>query len=255
VSVPRWFIDEHLRDLHGATLRVYLALCGQQARVGRKRDFRYTVPEIVEATGLKARAVSMALKDLDKRQLLERHEHLGRVGNRYRVVWGRPAATNGEPTPATTDKPVSGDTAVRQLNPPEPEVVGVVAVKSPLAKRGGPVPLRDFDSSGPPATAPAGEQGDQGAGGREDKEPEAQTAPDNTQLTAREADARPHFLKNRFRHPRNQPRPCSRPLLQRRRTHPNPIPLLPSRHPVPLRWPPKSTHWLAVLLAVPRIQR
>jgi len=187
VSVPRWFIDEHLRYLHGAALRVYLALCGQQARVGRNRDFRYTLPEIVEATGLKVRAVSMALKDLDKCQLIERYEHPGRVGNRYRVVSGQPAATNGKPTPATTDKPVSGDTDVHELNPPEPEVVGAVAFETPLADQDGQTPLRDLDSSEP---LPA-ELGDQGARGRENKEPEAQTAPDNTQLTPRKAEANP----------------------------------------------------------------
>jgi len=139
-----------------------LALCGRQDRAGRNKDFRYTIPEIAQATGLKKRIISAALKDIEKLQLIERLERPGPVGNLYRVVW--------EPTPATADKPVSEDTEV----PPEPEVADVVASEAPPANQGGQAPLRESDSSEPPATTPAGEPGDPGAGGRENQEPEAQ---------------------------------------------------------------------------------
>jgi len=89
VYIPRLFIDQHLSDLYGAAFRVYLAMCGQQARVGRNNDFRFTIPEMVQATGLKERAISTALKDLDQRLLIERQKHSGPVGNRYRIIWGR----------------------------------------------------------------------------------------------------------------------------------------------------------------------
>jgi len=164
VSIPRLFIDQHLRDVHGAALNVYLALCGQQARAGRRKNFRYTIPEIGQAAGLKKRIISKAIESLVERRLIERQRRPGPVGNLYRIIWGRPAATNGEPIPA------SGETDVPRWNPTEPEQAAVVA------------------------TRPAGEQEDGGAGRGENKKQEAQITKDTTHPAPRQAEAHPPTL-------------------------------------------------------------
>ena len=132
VSIPRLLIDTHLRDFHGAGLRVCLALCGRQARAGRSKHFPYSIPRLMEATGLSERAVGMALGALEKRRLIERQKNPGPTGNRYRIVWEEPTATNEEPIPASTYEPVSAKT-----DAPGPEEAARVASEMSQGSRAG----------------------------------------------------------------------------------------------------------------------
>jgi len=188
VSIPRLFIDNHLRDLQPAAVSVYLVLCGQQARVGRNEYFRYTIPEIAQAAGVKNRVFSTALDALKERQLIERQRFSGPAGNRYRINWGRPAATNRGPNEATIDEAVSVETHVPQLNPPEPEVATVVAAETTLPADLGPQVPNNFESPESLATTP-GELEEQRAGRQESEEQEAQATPDKTEPAARTAEA------------------------------------------------------------------
>jgi hypothetical protein len=108
-----------------------LVLCAQQARAGRNKPFSYSVPKLIKATGLCERAVGMALGALEKRRLIERQKNPGPTGNRYRIIWGPPAATNGEPIPASTYEPVSAKT-----DAPVPEEAARVAAETPPARAG-----------------------------------------------------------------------------------------------------------------------
>ena len=145
VSIPRLLIDTHLRDFHGAGFRVFLALCGQQARAGRSKHFPYSIPRLMEATGLSERAVGMALGALEKRRLIERQKNPGPTGNRYRIVWEEPTATNGEPIPASTYEPVSTKT-----DAPGPEEAARVASEMSQGSRAGP---QGPEKPEPPAAA------------------------------------------------------------------------------------------------------
>ena len=145
VSIPRLLIDTHLRDFHGAGFRVFLALCGQQARAGRSKHFPYSIPRLMEATGLSERAVGMALGALEKRRLIERQKNPGPTGNRYRIIWGPPAATNEEPIPASTYEPVSAKT-----DAPGPEEAARVASEMSQGSRAGP---QGPEKPEPPAAA------------------------------------------------------------------------------------------------------
>jgi DNA-binding MarR family transcriptional regulator len=69
-------------------LKALLHLCAEQARAGADTAFRCSIPKIIEATGLAERAITMALKVLDKHRLIERRKHPGPSGNRYRVRLG-----------------------------------------------------------------------------------------------------------------------------------------------------------------------
>jgi hypothetical protein len=66
ISIPSFLIDKHLRDLDGSHLKVCLVLCAQQARAGRNKPSSYSIPKIIQATGLCERAIGMALGKLEK---------------------------------------------------------------------------------------------------------------------------------------------------------------------------------------------
>jgi len=91
VPVPGSLIYQHLHHFHGAELKVILALCGQQARAGHNQDFRYSIPQINQATGLCERAINIALNLLEKHGLIQRIKQAGPAGNRYRVFQPPPA--------------------------------------------------------------------------------------------------------------------------------------------------------------------
>jgi hypothetical protein len=86
----------------------------------------------MEATGLSERAVGMALGALEKRRLIERQKNPGPTGNRYRIIWEPPAATNEEPIPASTYEPVSTKT-----DAPGPEEAARVASEMSQGSRAG----------------------------------------------------------------------------------------------------------------------
>jgi hypothetical protein len=65
---------EHLPDLHGAEFKVLLVLGRHQARGGGRdrKPFPYTIPQIMEDTGLCPRAISQAISRLDQHHLILR---------------------------------------------------------------------------------------------------------------------------------------------------------------------------------------
>jgi hypothetical protein len=79
---------EHLPDLHGAEFKVLLVLGRNQARGGGRdrRPFSYSIPQIMEDTGLCPRAISQAISRLDKHHLILRVKKHGALPNRYRVL-------------------------------------------------------------------------------------------------------------------------------------------------------------------------
>jgi hypothetical protein len=79
---------DHLPDLHGAEFKVLLVLGRHQTRGGGRdqKPFPYTIPQIMEDTGLCPRAISKAISRLDKHHLILRVKKHGALPNRYRVL-------------------------------------------------------------------------------------------------------------------------------------------------------------------------
>jgi len=145
IRVPLAVLD-HLPDLHGAELKVLLVLGRYQAR-GDGRDqkpFSYSIPQIMEDTGLCPRAISKAISRLDKHHLILRVAKHGALPNRYRVLL-EPAAPQKIPV---AKKPAR----VSRRSPPAQAVeVKVPAPAAPPQKRTGgrrrkdPTPLRHVE--------------------------------------------------------------------------------------------------------------
>jgi hypothetical protein len=87
IRIPFAVLD-HLPDLHGAEFKVLLVLGRHQARGDGKdqKPFPYTIPQIMEDTGLCPRAISKAISRLDKHHLILRVAKHGALPNRYRVL-------------------------------------------------------------------------------------------------------------------------------------------------------------------------
>jgi hypothetical protein len=112
LRIPLAVLD-HLPDLHGAEFKVLLVLGRHQARGGGRdrKPFFYTIPQIMEDTGLCPRAISKAIARLDKHHLILRVAKYGALPNRYRVllepaaplkmsVAKKPARASKRPQPA-----------------------------------------------------------------------------------------------------------------------------------------------------------
>jgi len=112
LRIPLAVLD-HLPDLHGAEFKVLLVLGRHQDRGGRRdqKPFSYSIPQIMEDTGLCPRAISQAISRLDKLHLILRVAKHGALPNRYRVllepaapqkmsVAKKPARASKRPTPA-----------------------------------------------------------------------------------------------------------------------------------------------------------
>ena len=112
LRIPFAVLD-HLPDLHGAEFKVLLVLVRHQARGGGRdpNPFPYTIPQIMEDTGLCPRAISKAISRLDKHHLILRVAKHGALPNRYRVllepaapqkisVAKKPARASKRPKPA-----------------------------------------------------------------------------------------------------------------------------------------------------------
>jgi hypothetical protein len=99
LRIPLAVLD-HLPDLHGAEFKVLLVLgCGQARDGGRdQKPFPYSIPQIMEDTGLCPRAISQAISRLDKHHLILRVKKHGALPNRYRVLL-EPAAPQKIPAP------------------------------------------------------------------------------------------------------------------------------------------------------------
>jgi hypothetical protein len=87
LRIPLAVLD-HLPDLHGAEFKVLLVLGSRQARGGGRdpKPFSYSIPQIMEDTGLCPRAISQAISRLDKLHLILRVKKHGALPNRYRVL-------------------------------------------------------------------------------------------------------------------------------------------------------------------------
>ena len=98
IRVPRAVLD-HLLHLHGAEFKVLLVLGRQQARSGgrEQKPFRYSIPQMMEDTGLCPRAISQAISRLVKHNLILRVAKHGALPNRYRVLL-EPAEPQNIPT-------------------------------------------------------------------------------------------------------------------------------------------------------------
>jgi hypothetical protein len=144
LRIPVAVLD-HLPDLHGAEFKVLLVLGCRQARGGGRdqKPFPYTIPQIMEDTGLCPRAISQAISRLDKHHLILRVPKHGALPNRYRVLLEpatahkiplakQRARASNWPTPAQTvevkvperESPPQKRTAGRRRNdsPPLPHV-------------------------------------------------------------------------------------------------------------------------------------
>jgi len=123
---------EHLPDLHGAEFKVLLVLGRHQARGGGRdqKPFSYTIPQIMEDTGLCPRAISQAIARLDKHHLILRVAKYGALPNRYRVLL-EPAAPQKIPV---AKKPAR---ASRRSTPAQAVEVKVPEREAPPQKRAG----------------------------------------------------------------------------------------------------------------------
>jgi hypothetical protein len=131
ISIPSFLINKkRLRHLRGSDLKVFLVLCDQQARAGPNKPFYYSVPKLMEATGLCERAVGMALGALEKKGVINRQKNPGPTGNRYRINYGKaPAARNKKPAKAasgTKRRPNTGSGA-----PPQPPLAAANEESTP----------------------------------------------------------------------------------------------------------------------------
>jgi hypothetical protein len=122
ISVPSFLINKkRLRHLRGSDLKVFLVLCAEQARAGRNKRFSYSVPKLMEATGLCERAVGMALGALEKKGGIDRQKNPGPTGNRYRINYGKaPAAKNMKPAKAASGTKRRPNTGSRKPKKPQP---------------------------------------------------------------------------------------------------------------------------------------
>jgi hypothetical protein len=132
LRVPLAVLD-HLPDLHGAEFKVLLVLGRHQGRGGGRdqRPFSYTIPQIMEDTGLCPRAISQAISRLDKHHLILRVAKHGALPNRYLVPL-EPAAPQKIPVakkPARASKRPKATKAV--------EVKSPVRAVSPQKRTGG----------------------------------------------------------------------------------------------------------------------
>ncbi len=118
LRVPLAVLD-HLPHLRGAEFKVLLVLGRHQSRGGGRdqKPFPYTIPQIMEDTGLCPRAISQAISRLDKHHLILRVKKHGALPNRYRVLL-EPAAPKKIPRAKRLSRPVR-----RPAPPPEPAVV------------------------------------------------------------------------------------------------------------------------------------
>ena len=105
-------VIEHLRHLHGAELKVLLVLGRHQGRGGGRdrKPFSYSIPQIMDDTGLCPRAISQAISRLDKHNLILRVKKHGALPNRYRVLL----------EPAAPKKIPKAKKPVRRLRRPAP---------------------------------------------------------------------------------------------------------------------------------------
>ena len=123
VRMPLAVLD-HLPHLHGAEFKVLLVLVRHQARAGGRdpKPFPYTIPQIMEDTGLCPRAISQAISRLDKHHLILRVAKHGALPNRYRVHL-EPAAPQGIPAakkPARASAKRSRPTKIVEVKVPAP---------------------------------------------------------------------------------------------------------------------------------------
>ena len=127
VRMPLAVLD-HLPDLHGAEFKVLLVLGRHQTRGGGRdqNPFSYSIPQIMEDTGLCPRAISQAISRLDKLHLILRVKKYGALPNRYRVllepaapskilVAKQPARASKRPKPARVVKASVPELAVVPL--------------------------------------------------------------------------------------------------------------------------------------------
>jgi hypothetical protein len=128
LRIPSAVLD-HLPQLHGAEFKVLLVLGRHQARGGgrNQKPFSYSIPQIMEDTGLCPRAISQAIARLDKHHLILRVAKYGALPNRYRVllepaapqkipVAKKPARASKRPKPAQA---VEVKVPVRAAPPPK----------------------------------------------------------------------------------------------------------------------------------------
>src|ERR1035437_2679384 len=87
LRIPLGVLD-HFPHLHGAELKVLLVLSRHQSQGGGRdqKPFPYTIPQIMEDTGLCPRAISKAISRLDKLHLILRVAKHGALPNCYRVL-------------------------------------------------------------------------------------------------------------------------------------------------------------------------
>ena len=112
---------DHLPDLHGAEFKVLLVLGSHQARGGGRdqKPFSYSIPQIMEDTGLCPRAISQAISRLDKHHLILCVKKRGALPNRYLVPL-EPAAPQKIPVakkPARASKRPKATKAVEVNSP------------------------------------------------------------------------------------------------------------------------------------------
>jgi hypothetical protein len=131
IRVPLAVFD-HLPDLHGAEFKVLLVLGRHQAQGGGRdqKPFSYTIPQIMEDTGLCPRAISKAISRPDKHHLILRVAKHGALPNRYRVLL-EPAAPQKIPA---AKKPAR---ASKRSRPTKIVEVKVPAPTAPPQKRTG----------------------------------------------------------------------------------------------------------------------
>src|ERR1035438_1888923 len=170
ISIPSFLIDKHLSDLHGSHLKVCLILCAQQARAGRNKQFSYSIPKLIQATGLCERAIGMALGKLEKNGVIDRQKNPGPTGNRYLIIWEEPAAENKKPAKAASGTKRPPDAGPRRPQPPaaSTEEIPVISDSDPLGL--------DSLVSQEPAIAASDTKRRPDAGSREPKKPQPPAA-------------------------------------------------------------------------------
>jgi hypothetical protein len=131
LRVPLAVLD-HLPDLHGAEFKVLLVLGRHQTQGGGRdqKPFPYSIPQIMEDTGLCPRAISKAISRLDKHHLILRVKKCGALPNRYRVLL-EPAAPQKM---SVAKKPAR---ASKRPKPAQAVEVKVPERESPPQKRAG----------------------------------------------------------------------------------------------------------------------
>jgi hypothetical protein len=130
LRIPLAVLD-HLPDLHGAEFKVLLVLGSHQAQGGGRdqKPFSYSIPQIMEDTGLCPRAISQAIARLDKQHLILRVAKHGALPNRYRVL-----LESAAPQKITVAKKLAR--ASKRPKPTPAVEVKVPAPAAPPQKRG-----------------------------------------------------------------------------------------------------------------------